>query len=449
MDADVLPPKLLTVLHTAAEKVRGHDFIHVFSHYDADGVAAASVLAVMLERLGKEYQVSTLPVLNDTTFEAVESSSADCILMSDMGASYIPRLEGLGRDVVVLDHHRTDYDSDRIVYANPHLYGIDGMTSACGSTMALLLAVTVDDRNWDLSQIAMAGIAGDRQHLNGMSGLNIPVLEEASRRGFVRKTAGSLIPAGPLAKSLYLSTDPFIEGVTGDQAAVSALLQDAGVDGGRLSSELDDDERRRLSSLIAARLALQGVSVTTLKEVCRDRYMLKDHRTDAESLADILNSCGREGLGGVAVGYFLGDRDCLLQAAEVNDASRRRIAEAVSSLSSVGLTQMENIQYFDSSLMGSTGIICGIAMQYLGDPMKPTVGLNTQNDGRTNVSTRGMWCQLDRGVDLSVAVRQAAEAAGGSGGGHRIAAGATFPNGRESDFLSELDRIVGSQIAAR
>ena len=47
MDADVLPPKLLTVLHTAAEKVRGHDFIHVFSHYDADGVAAASVLAVM------------------------------------------------------------------------------------------------------------------------------------------------------------------------------------------------------------------------------------------------------------------------------------------------------------------------------------------------------------------------------------------------------------------
>ena len=116
MDADVLPPKLLTVLHTAAEKVRGHDFIHVFSHYDADGVAAASVLAVMLERLGKEYQVSTLPVLNDTTFEAVESSSADCILMSDMGASYIPRLEGLGRDVVVLDHHRTDYDSDRIVF---------------------------------------------------------------------------------------------------------------------------------------------------------------------------------------------------------------------------------------------------------------------------------------------------------------------------------------------
>ena len=265
----------------------------------------------------------------------------------------------------------------------------------------------------------------------------------------MRPTLSMRIPAGPLAKSLYLSTDPFIEGVTGDQAAVSALLQDAGVDGGRMSSELDDDERRRLSSLIAAKLALQGVSVTTLKEVCRDRYMLKDHRTDAESLADILNSCGREGLGGVAVGYFLGDRDCLLQAAEVNDASRRRIAEAVSSLSSVGLTQMKNIQYFDSSLMGSTGIICGIAMQYLGDPMKPTVGLNTQNDGRTNVSTRGMWCQLDRGVDLSVAVRQAAEAAGGSGGGHRIAAGATFPNGRESDFLSELDRIIGSQIAAR
>ena len=171
MDADVLPPKLLTVLHTAAEKVRGHDFIHVFSHYDADGVAAASVLAVMLERLGKEYQVSTLPVLNDTTFEAVESSSADCILMSDMGASYIPQLEGLGRDVVVLDHHRTDYDSDRIVYANPHLYGIDGMTSACGSTMALLLAEK-STWSWRPSLMACMILVGTKFRIVSVSELD-------------------------------------------------------------------------------------------------------------------------------------------------------------------------------------------------------------------------------------------------------------------------------------
>lgn len=448
MDKDVLPPKLLTVLHTAADTVRSHDFIHVFSHYDADGVAAASILAVMLQRLGKEFQVSTLPVLNDVTFAALEADVSKCILMSDMGASYIPRLEALDKDVIVLDHHKTDHDSSRVIYANPHLYGIDGMTSACGSTMALLLAVTVDDNNWDLSRIAMAGIAGDRQHVNGVSGLNVPLLQEAERRGFVKRVKGSLVPSGPLAKSLYMSTDPFIRDVTGDQGAVSAILKEAGLDGSRLSSSLNEDELTRLSSLIAVRLTLQGVDAGVMREVCRDRYTLEGLNTDAESMADILNSCGREGLGGLAIGYFLGDEDCLLRAVNTNDAAKNRIAESVSALAANGLTQMEHIQYFDSTLTGSTGIVCGIAMQYLGDRMKPTVGYNTQNEGRTNVSTRGMWCQLDNGVDLAVAVREAAESVGGNGGGHRIAAGATFPNGKEKEFLETLDRIIGEQISA-
>jgi len=33
----------------------------------------------------------------------------------------------------------------------------------------------------------------------------------------------------------------------------------------------------------------------------------------------------------------------------------------------------------------------------------------------------------------------------GKGEGHRIAAGATVPKGREQEFLDEVDRIVGEQ----
>jgi RecJ-like exonuclease len=145
MDENVLPSKLLTTLYQAADTLRGHDFIHIFSHNDADGVSAAGILACTLQRLGKEYQVTLVPILNDNVFSEMQESLGDCMIMTDIGASYIDKLETIGRDVIVLDHHRSDLDSEKVVYANPHLYGIDGMTSGCGATLAFLLSVTIDE----------------------------------------------------------------------------------------------------------------------------------------------------------------------------------------------------------------------------------------------------------------------------------------------------------------
>jgi RecJ-like exonuclease len=52
-------------------------------------------------------------------------------------------------------------------------------------------------------------------------------------------------------------------------------------------------------------------------------------------------------------------------------------------------------------------------------------------------------------MDLSVAIRSAAEKVGGVGGGHNIAAGATIPEKRKEEFLDALDSIVGNQLTSR
>lgn len=39
MDGSGPPPKLLSTLSKAAEVVRGHNYIHLYSHWDADGIA--------------------------------------------------------------------------------------------------------------------------------------------------------------------------------------------------------------------------------------------------------------------------------------------------------------------------------------------------------------------------------------------------------------------------
>lgn len=448
MDETVLDPKLLSTLHSAAESIRGQDFVHVFSHNDADGLSAAGILSCMLHRLGKEHQLSIVPILNDTVYEEMKNSLSECILMSDIGASYIKRLEEIDKKIIVLDHHNSDQNSDKLIYANPHLYGIDGMTSGCGATMALLLAVTVDENNWDLVQLAFAGIAGDRQHINGLKGLNTYLMAEAEKRGFVTKIEGSLIPVGTLSNSLYVCTEPYVRGVTNDNNGVMKLLEDARVAKDATYTSLTDEEKWRLSSLIALKLLKQGTSVKTMEEVARPRYLLKDWTEDAEGFADLLNSCGRTDNGAVGVGMCLGDESCLHEAIQSNRDTKIQIAESVVSLDKVGLSSMEHIQFFDNCDKGFTGILCSIAMQFIGDPMKPTIGIGS-SDEFAKVSSRGTWTQLDMGVDLSVAMRKACESVGGSGGGHKIASGGSFSKERESEFLMNLDRIIGEQINAR
>ncbi|MCL2318268.1 MAG: DHH family phosphoesterase, partial [Methanomassiliicoccaceae archaeon] len=105
MDDTVLPSKLLTTLSHASSTVEKHDFIHIYSHYDADGITSASIVAKALFRAGKEFKVTLFTSLNDANMEIIRRSPAKCIIITDLGASYIEELDALTQDVVVLDHH--------------------------------------------------------------------------------------------------------------------------------------------------------------------------------------------------------------------------------------------------------------------------------------------------------------------------------------------------------
>ena len=88
MDQGV-PPKLFDDLTKAADLVRGHEFIHIFSHYDADGLSSAAILVKTLLREEKEFCVTLLTTLDDETFKEIAESDAGCIMIADLGASYI------------------------------------------------------------------------------------------------------------------------------------------------------------------------------------------------------------------------------------------------------------------------------------------------------------------------------------------------------------------------
>lgn len=443
-DTVQIPSKLLSNLSSASELVRKHDFFRVVSHYDADGISAAGIICQTLHRAGKQFQVTLFKSLNAKEMEAISKMEADCLIITDMGASYIPEFEKLDWDVIVLDHHNSDDESDKIHHINPHLHGIDGMTAACGASMSMLFSLAVSDENWDLVQLAVAGMAGDRQHMNGMIGINQYLTDEAEKRGLVKKITGSLIPPGTLADELYLSTDPFIAGVSGEREGVYALLKEANIPIEARFEDLQPEQRRRLSSLISLTLMDNKVTLETMMEVSRPRFILTDWGMDAEGLASLFNACGRMDLEGMGVALSMGDPVSLKESLAINTEYRQKIIESVMKIRENGLTALENIQFFHSHSGGFTGIMCGIAMQFFADPSKPTFGLSRKEE-MVRISGRATWKLLDQGIDLSLALRDACKTCGGTGGGHRIASGGAVPINNEEMFLRELDAKIGSQ----
>jgi len=84
---------------------------------------------------------------------------------------------------------------------------------------------------------------------------------------------------------------------------------------------------------------------------------------------------------------------------------------------------MKNLRYLKRVNMEAGAIVSGLGIRYLYSDL-PLVTLNHKDD-MIKISARGNKPLIARGLDLSVALRRAAEAVGGNGGGHTIASGAS------------------------
>jgi DHHA1 domain. len=73
---------------------------------------------------------------------------------------------------------------------------------------------------------------------------------------------------------------------------------------------------------------------------------------------------------------------------------------------------------------------------------KTTVVVVMANLGNTKKISARISLELSERVDLSVVFRQAAGTLGGSGGGHRNAAGAIVPIGKEVEFVEKVNELI-------
>ncbi|MCE5295808.1 MAG: DHH family phosphoesterase [Euryarchaeota archaeon] len=449
MDESVqLPQTLLTRFKKAAEAVEEASEVRIISHNDADGICSAGVLSSLLLRKSKRFHCTMAKGFEE---ELVRSTSEGCdlLIISDMGSNDLGVLESLGIDVIVLDHHKPERDSDKVIHGNPHIFGIDGASEGCASSLALLLAVTVSDSNWDLSWIAFGGIIGDRQHMRGMTGINAYLIQGASRRKAMEERPGQLITDGPLKEALYATSEPFVVGVSGNRKGVADLLFEAQVMDNLPYEALEEDQKIRLNSLVMLKLLEQGSTLASFEELLCNRYYSPDRMIYSKDLANAANACGKSERQGMGLAMFLGDKKAFEDAWKLKDDFGIQLLENCVAVQEKGLLQADHFQYFISPSKEVSSETCSVMMQWVGDQAKPTISL-THKGGEVRISSRANRHIVDDlGVDLGAALKEACGKVGGNGGGHNIASGGRVPLGKEDAFLKELDRIIGEQKDAK
>ncbi|MFQ5985930.1 MAG: DHHA1 domain-containing protein [Thermoplasmata archaeon] len=444
---DGLPEGMGERLGEAVETVREADRVRVLCHYDADGTASAAVLTRALLRENQEVHATLSHVLNQDRLDRATEDALDILLVSDMGSAQVDLLEGVKTPVVVLDHHQPLRDSETVIQLNPHFFGLQGTRDACGATTSFLLAAALDESNLDLAGIALVGCIGDRQHIGGFKGINALLFGRAMERGILRAEPAPALADLPLAEALHYSVGPYFRGLSGREEAIQAFLSELGVDPAGRLREMGPPQRELLLSALSLRLVGQEIRPETVQHLVEEKYWYPPYGVYVDDLESLVNACSRQGAESLGMALSLGDFSGREEAEGLRQKHWTALLRGLHKVEEDGAFAKDHIQFFYADGPTLAGSVAGVSMRYLLDQEKPTLGLAVVN-GSTKVSARGTDYLISQGVNLAEALREGAQAVGGSGGGHNIASGATIPKGKEEGFLEVVDSVIGRQRAS-
>ena len=439
--------------------------IHIVTHIDADGITAGAIASKSLMRLNKNYSIECVKQLDEMVLRRLLNENHDLVWFTDLGSGISNTYDEINK--IITDHHSCPKDSDFSYHLNPHLFNLDGTYDLSGAGATYLVTKQLDKKNMDLSSLAIVGACGDLQDRRfcRLSGTNRDILKDGEEvnvlqnkvdiRYFGRETR-------PLVKLLVYSNDPFIPGLSKREDACIDFLQELGIrlkigDNWRKWVDLDKDERRKIISKLAQILLTKGFGYKAVDRLIGETYILNREKPgtelhDAKEFATLLNSTARYGQPEVGLNVCLGDRDKeFKKALNLLSGHRLNLVEGLQFAKEEEIQKKTNLQYFHAK-DGIRDTIIGIVTNMLlnseeVDKNLPLIGFAYTEQGDVKVSARSTNKLVEKGLNLSKALKKAAKTLDGVGGGHDIAAGATIPKGKEEEFLILLDKEIKIQLS--
>jgi single-stranded DNA-specific DHH superfamily exonuclease len=164
----------------------------IVHHDDADGLCSAAITKRALEREGIKPKTFCLEKVYTEVIEDLHSKAGQTIFYADIGSSHADMISeyNKGRNLtIILDHHDPKPSKDPEVFdLNLENYGFKGETDFSGATCCYLFAKILNQKNLDMSYLALVGSC---EIPEGFMGINKLVLEEACKNGTVQQKGKS------------------------------------------------------------------------------------------------------------------------------------------------------------------------------------------------------------------------------------------------------------------
>lgn len=454
------------------EAVKENCYIHIFSHLDADGIAAAGIIGKALYRLDARFRIRITQWVDEKIVNEILEEKPDMIIFTDLGIDYanLLRRKNPNLKVVVLDHHQINGEAlEDFPCVNPHLHGIDGARDISSSGVTYFVVKKIDKANAELAPIAVIGALGDLQDKydqRRLGGLNEIIVEDAKSQGLLA-VEKDLIFFGretrPIHKTLASTTNPFIPGISGEEDKSLAFLISLDIkpkhdDKWRALRDLTEDEKRRLCSALADYLLSKGLHYE-VSNLIGHVYTLSREEPwtplrDGREFAVLLNATGRMNRPSVGIAVCMGDRGAALEEANrILEEYRRTINKYLGWIMEKPerIKELENIyvvygeDFIDDKIVGA---VSSILSTYLPNPEKPLIAYaDVKEEGLVKVSARTVDAVVAKGVNLGEIMQVAAEKCLGKGGGHDVAAGAQVPIEKVEAFIRLVNELVGKKLS--
>lgn len=463
----------LSLLETSASQVAetietsSANLYVIVTHYDADGLAAASIMARILVKHDRPFIIRVVDQVDEDTLSLLPKG--DYYVFTDLGSSTIDKIINMGfKPASVIDHHeplRSKPVAERNVHElNPHAFGINGGKEVSASGLAYLVAKSMKCEDHLMAYLAIAGAMGDRQEegAKGLTGINGSIVQDSLEKGWVKRNIGLRlygVPRQPLVKSLMYTIDPLLPGLTYDEVACHRFLESIGIptkkpDGSLTTyKDLSADEVSKLATALIKHMLIKGFSPQVANSLfgCIYEFLYEFEDSSlryAHDFAQTLNACGRLRKPSVGLAIGLGSRKVLMQAEALSLEYRRRLAQYISLIRNDAsyIRTLKNIQVMDLKNVVDERILGALSSitisSYMCNITKPLISIALSSGGKIKVSARMHESLLKRGVNLGFIIKLAAEQVGGSGGGHEVAAGAMIPSQALDKFFKLVDNLV-------
>ena len=214
--------------------------------------------------INRSDSTNTSKEFSKNVVQSFKTDSRDFHIITDLGGGFGNELnQTIGDNWIILDHHQiSDKEKENENIINSWKYGIDGGSEICAGGMAYFAAMALNEKNSDLSEIAVVSALGDRQDQGenkSFTGKNFEIANTAKELGLVEIDLDLLLvgrETRPLAEALAFTSQPFIEGLTWNKEACFSLLKSSGIElkeegRWRVPSELNDDEKKIVIETIA------------------------------------------------------------------------------------------------------------------------------------------------------------------------------------------------------